>query len=53
MKEQQIETLEHYLAETKDALAKSQEQLSMQLEQLRDKSNEERRELITKLEKTT
>jgi len=34
-------------------LNKSQESLSAQIEQLREKSNEERRELIIKVEKIT
>jgi len=53
MRQQQIETLELYLAETKDALNKIQATSSAQLEQQLDKFNEERRELIAKIEKLT
>ena len=52
MRQQQIETLEYYLAEHKDALAKTQANYQVQLEQQNDKFNEERRELMTKVEKT-
>lgn len=53
MRQQQIETLEMYLSETKDALNKIQASSSAQLEQQLDKFNEERRELIAKIEKLT
>jgi uncharacterized protein YoxC len=53
MRQQQIETLELYLNETKDALNKIQATSSAQLEQQIDKFNEERRELIAKIEKLT
>lgn len=53
MRQQQIETLEAYLAETKDALNKIQASSSAQLEQQMDKFNEERRELIGKIERMT
>ena len=53
MRQQQIETLEAYLAETKEALNKIQTSSSAQLEQQIDKFNEERKELIAKIERLT
>lgn len=51
LKGHQIESLEKYLAETKESLNKIQSMNSTSLEQQLDKFNEERRELIAKIEK--
>lgn len=53
LKAQQIESLEKYLQETKESLNKIQSMQSSHLEQQLDKFNEERRELISKIEKLT
>ena len=53
LKQQQIESLEKYLAETKESLSKMQSLQSAQIEQQLDKFNEERKELIAKIEKQT
>ena len=53
MKTQQIESLEKYLSETKESLNKIQSMSSSALEQQLDKFNEERKELIAKIEKIT
>lgn len=53
LKQQQIESLEKYLLETKESLNKLQAMSSSHLEQQLDKFNEERKELISKIEKLT
>lgn len=53
LKHQQIESLEKYLLETKESLNKLQAMSSSHLEQQLDKFNEERKELISKIEKLT
>lgn len=53
LKLQQLESLEKYLAETKEALNKMQNMSSAQMDQQLDKFNEERKELIAKIEKIT
>ena len=53
LKEQQIESLEKYLMETKESLNKLQAMSSNHMEQQLDKFNEERKELISKIEKLT
>ena len=53
LKQQQIESLEKYLFETKESLNKLQSLSSAQIEQQLDKFNDERKELIAKIEKTT
>lgn len=51
MRQQQIESLEKYLAETKESLNKIQNMSSSHMEQALDKFNDERKELIAKIEK--
>lgn len=53
LKTQQLENLENYLAETKEALNKIQNMSQTQMDQQLDKFNEERKELIGKIEKIT
>jgi chromosome segregation ATPase len=53
LKAQQIESLEKYLQETKDSLNKIQSLQTSHMEQQLDKFNEERREMIGKIEKLT
>lgn len=53
LKSQQIESLEKYLAETKESLNKIQSMQSQTLEQQSDKFDAERRELNIKIERIT
>lgn len=52
MRQQQIETLEAYLHETKETLNRVQEASQAQIEQQVEKFNEERRELGARAERT-
>jgi ABC-type Zn uptake system ZnuABC Zn-binding protein ZnuA len=52
MRQQQIETLEAYLSETKDSLARLSDSSAAQLEQQLTKFNEERRELVAKTDRS-
>jgi ribosomal protein L29 len=52
MRQQQIETLEAYLSETKDSLARLSDSSAAQLEQQLAKFNEERRELVAKTDRS-
>lgn len=51
LKHQQIESLQKYLDETKESLNKIQSMNNYALEQQLDKFNEERKELIAKIDK--
>ena len=53
LNKQKIESLEKYLAETKESLSKIQSTNSTVMEQQMDRFKEERRELLDKLEKAT
>ncbi len=53
LKQQQIESLEKYLQETKDSLNKIQSMSNSHFEQQLDKFNEERKELLAKIEQLT
>lgn len=53
LNQQQIESLEKYLAETKESLNKIQSMQSQTLEQQSDKFDGERRELNVKIERIT
>ncbi len=53
LRDQRIEELERYLAETKEALDRQQSAHSSQVEQLADKLNRERKELCDKIDTLT